>query len=241
MPFRIPWGTFPKISTHASLADLAAHPAFTQARAGDFDAARHVVRDLYRRTQYISPPDFIVPVLAKDDAGHWNALPLALAEAIAADCGAEIVNEVVRLDAYAPADAAVNRLFDQADFVGSVEKGTYYIVDDVANFGSTLANLRGYLGTNGGTVVAASVLAAGIFSTTLAPDPAIITQLRRRYASEAAIIEDAFTYPLEFLTNREAYYLFGLQNLDSFRDPRAAVTRSSEPRPPSGGPGRAII
>jgi hypothetical protein len=206
---------------------LAEHPALAAAREGDYKAARCVVHDLCGPIHFDVVPDFITPVLALDETDLFNALPLALAEHIADCCGAKLCMSVKRGNVYVTLhDSALNRFFSQAEFVGDVPQGKHILVDDTVHFGSTLANLRGYITAQGGTVLSASSLAAGAFSTNLVPDSSLISTLKTRYGHEISLIEEVFHFPVECLTSREAYYLFGLSDLNGFRDPSAGASRT---------------
>ncbi len=81
----------------------------------------------------------------------------------------------------AGADAA-SRIIGQPRFDGHVREGLLVlIVDDVVTYGSTLANLRGWIEHNGGIVVGATTLAAAYGSTKLKPTAELTADLIRKY------------------------------------------------------------
>ena len=64
---------------------------------------------------------------------------------------------------------AQTRILGQPMFSGTIQPGSrVLIVDDVVTYGSTLANLRGWLEQQGATVVGATTLAGGFSGTKLA-------------------------------------------------------------------------
>jgi predicted amidophosphoribosyltransferase len=223
---RTPWNNFPNVIVHTTIDCMKRHHAYAEAKLGDLRAARAVVRDLLRPQKIDWRPDYIAPVLHLDANERWNAIPLALAEHLAATTGAKLHPTIVQdNDTRHTGADGIHRLTKQPSFVGIVSKGSYMIVDDVVTFGSTLANLRGHIETNGGKVAAASTLAAAIFATKLTPDSATISTLKNRFRRELPIIPEKLGFPAECLTNKEAHFVHGLTTLESIKNPNAPTHR----------------
>lgn len=90
-----------------------------------------------------------------------NALPFAFANYLAEDLGCDVDEAIVEVNR--PGRTQLGRFprfLWQPGFEGDVSHSQpYIIVDDVASMGGTLASLRSYIVSQGGKVIAASVLA----------------------------------------------------------------------------------
>jgi hypothetical protein len=74
--------------------------------------------------------------------------------------------------------------------------------------GGTLANIRGYIESNGGNVIGASVLTGKQQSARIRPEDGLVEQLRRQYGEEfEQWWQSVFGFGFEFLTHAEAGYL----------------------------------
>jgi hypothetical protein len=231
MVTRFPWGKFPAVIVHTTRASVEAHAAFPEASQGDFAAAQRLARDLAKPAVWTGRVDYICPVVQCDSAGRWNAIPVALAEILAEQTGATLVAHVVREKA-APdlSTTSIARLVQQSGFDGRVPKGTYLICQDICTFGSTIANLRGHIEHQGSTVVAATSLAAAIFGTTLVPDNTVLMGISARFRHELSTITTQLGFDYDRLTAREAYFIYGLKNLESLRNPQAPTHRIAGPK-----------
>ncbi|WP_342751176.1 hypothetical protein OH491_27400 (plasmid) [Termitidicoccus mucosus] len=93
-------------------------------------------------------------------------------------------------------------------------------MDDIVSFGSTIANLRGFIESHGGKVAAASTFAAQIFATKLRPDSFTISSILRRFPHADDIIQSTTGgVSAATLTNREANFINGLSQIESIRNP----------------------
>src|SRR5438034_6705641 len=92
------------------------------------------------------------------------------------------------------------------------------LCDDVVTYGSTLANLRGFLISTGAEVVAATAIGAAYGSTKLAPELNLIVNLRRRYGQELEKCTETLGFGSDCLTAREAHFLAGMRTIERVRD-----------------------
>ena len=231
MVTRFPWDKFPPVITHTTRASVEAHPAHVAARRGDYMAARQLARDLVKAAVWTGRVDYICPAIQFDAAGHWNAIPVAFAEILAEQTGAKLVANVLREKAAAdyPTDS-ISRIVHQSGFDGHVPKGSYLICSDICTYGSTFANLRGHIIHQGGDVVAATALAANIFSSTLVPDTTVLMGISARFRNELSTITTHLGFDYDRLTSREAYFIYGLKNLECIRNPQAPSHRIAGPK-----------
>ena len=231
MVIRAPWGKFPPVITHTNRAAIDAHPDSAAARSGDLDRARRVVRLLAKPELVAVRFDHVCPVIPFDVKGGWNALPVALAERIAEHSGATLVPGIIQEKAgeELPTDS-ITRIIGQSGFVGEAPKGRYLICHDVCTFGSAIANLRGHLMEQGATVVGATALAANVFSATLVPDSTVLSGIAGRFRHELSTITTHLGFEYDRLTAREAYFIYGLKNLECIRNPLAPSHRVAGPR-----------
>ena len=86
------------------------------------------------------------------------------------------------------------------------------IVDDVVTYGSTLANLRGWIELQGATVVGATTLAAGFGGTKLALSTAILERLLNQFCTHTETLANKLGFSADCFTNREARFLCGLKH-----------------------------
>lgn len=225
---RTPWRNFPSVAVHTNMAAMKSHPAYDEAKCGDTKAARLLVRSFFK-PEVVAPAagasiDYVVPVMQLDVGQRWNALPLEFARAAARTLKARILPLIVQdnIVHHTGADS-LHRLIGQPSFTGKVLPGNYLIVDDVVTFGSTLANLRGWIEANGGHVVLASTLSAAIFSTKLVPDWSLTTGIKERFQNDLASLTESLGFPVDLLTQREARFVAGLKNLNAIRTPGTAT------------------
>jgi hypothetical protein len=232
--FRAPWGKFPALTVHAAIAAVHAHTAFAAANAGDAIAAADLVAEFFRPAQLPNlnrqKIDYIVPVIRTSPANTVSAVPVALAKATASALGAEVhtgIKQSSRFPASSP--TSITRLTNQPVYVGNSPKGTCLVVSDLVAYGSSVANLRGYLHHHGCTVALATSLCAEFTAARIAPDPFTIRAINQRFGSQIAIIQEKLGFTSDFLTNREALFIYGLPNLDPLRDPAVPTHYSFGP------------
>ena len=101
------------------------------------------------------------------------------------------------------------RLARQPIFDGEVISGTEYVlVDDFVGQGGTLANLRGYIESKGGRVLAAVTLTGKPHSAKLTLEKAQLEELRHKHGKEfEKWWQERFGYSFDCLTQSEARYL----------------------------------
>ncbi len=231
MVTRFPWGNFPSVITHTTRANLEAHPSYAAARHDDLKAAREVARAFLRAAQWSGRVDYVCPTIEFSPDGRFNPLPLALAELLARETGAELVASIVRQKQQAeiPTDS-VSRLLNQSGYDGKPPKGSYLIVHDVCVFGSSIANLRGHIHAHGGDVLAATSLASHLFAANLVPDNTVLMGIAARFRNELNTIPTHLGFDYDRLTAREAYFIYGLRNLECIRNPQVPSHRVTTPR-----------
>jgi adenine/guanine phosphoribosyltransferase-like PRPP-binding protein len=165
---RAPWPErFPDVIVHGELRARNDHPDFPAAKTGDAQAAGRLTRDLLS-TERIAQlrgligdrKPLIVPVAAVE-AGGFNAIPDAMAQALATALGLAMAPYDLRQANYVAHTKADgwHRLATPATFTGTVTPDiAYLLVDDHVGFGGTIANLRGYIEARGGHVIGMTTL-----------------------------------------------------------------------------------
>jgi hypothetical protein len=97
-------------------------------------------------------------------------------------------------------------------FMGKIQPGSrVLIVDDVVTYGSTLANLRGWLEQQGATVVGATTLTAGFGGTKLALPYIVRDWLLDCFPTQAKALANELGFSADCFTNREAPFSDGPQ------------------------------
>jgi len=252
--FRSPWGDFPDVVVQTTVARMQSQPAYRAAKQGNTEAAREVLGPLVKPRKVPWPFDAVIPV-TQFDRDHRNALPLLYAYWLATQNGVDVLKNVYQdnVVSHTGADART-RILSQPTFAGEVEPGLrVLIVDDVASFGSTLANLRGWLEHQGAVVVGATTLAATYGGTKLKPPEAALQALRERFP-RVGELASALGFTPDRFTGREVHYLSGLKqaqdlerlielsrDLQSGRGPsqvRHDQTAPDSPRQPQQGASR---
>jgi hypothetical protein len=101
----------------------------------------------------------LVPIHALESEGV-NEIPMTLAEELSRRLGLRVHDAIVQLNSVGHTGAdGFTRLANQPLFDGAVQSGqTYYVVDDFVGQGGTLANLIGFIRSQGGEVLGATVL-----------------------------------------------------------------------------------
>jgi hypothetical protein len=91
------------------------------------------------------------------------------------------------------------------------------MVDDVVTYGSTLANLRGWLEQQRAFVVGATTLSAGFGGTKLVLPDMVRDRLLDRFSVQAEALANELRFSADSFTNREARFLAGLKNEQEFQ------------------------
>lgn len=231
-PPRTPWGNFPDVLIHASESAVKQHPAYKAAKSGDDGAAADLVLDAFNLDQAMNLKRIAgerAPMLVSAHAFERegvNAIPEVFADQLGkvlqwpVDAGVVQVNVVSHTGA-----GGFWRMARQAEFEGAVVAGQdYVLVDDFVGMGGTLANLKGYIESNGGKVLAAVSLTGKPHSAKLAPSPERLHELRNKHGKE---LEnwwlERFAHGFDALTESEARYLARTETADTVRDRIAAA------------------
>ena len=226
-PPRTPWRDFPDVLIHASESAVKQHPAYKAAKVGDDDAATALVLDTFNmaRAQELkriagNATPTLVSAHALEREGV-NAIPEVFAERLSQVLGWPAETGVVQTNVVSHTGAnGFWRLARQAEFDGPVQPGcTYVMVDDFVGMGGTLANLKGYLESKGGKVLAAVSLTGKPHSAKLALSPERLKELRSKHGTE---LENwwigRFAHAFDSLTESEARYLTRTETADIIRD-----------------------
>lgn len=133
------------------------------AKSGDIDAAVELVNKIVNPETIVNlkekyPDAIICPIIALEKSGT-NKLPFAYANYFHEN-GFEIEIHIFQnVKAYHTGANTLKRIENRVRFIGEVQKGKDYIlIDDHVDFGGTLRDLKDYIETNGGKVVAFSSL-----------------------------------------------------------------------------------
>lgn len=235
-----PWGSKARTAVRKS-------PDYAAAKAGDFSAAERVVAQLVkpavveRLRAVIGDQDAVlVPVAAVEAAGR-NRLPTVYAAALAERLDLNTARSIVQVTKAGHTGAgAAERLVRRAEFDGPVERGrAYVIVDDHVTLGGTVADLRAYIESRGGRVVAVSSLSASAGSQRLRLAPERLAELRARFGDVEPWFKDRFGHGYEGLTHHEAGQLLRYGSADAFRSGLAAARNRRVSGAEAGGAGSA--
>ena len=114
---------------------------------------------------------------------------------------------------------AFNRLVTPAAFEGPVIRGAAYVlIDDHVGLGGTLANLKGYIETNGGRVIAMSTLTESREARHIALQDEVLAVLKEKHGQGLENLwKEQFGHGLDCLTNVEGGILHREQTLESIR------------------------
>jgi hypothetical protein len=226
-PPRTPWGNFPDVLIHASESAVKQHPAYKAAKAGHGPSATTLVNDTMSEQQNQRLVDLLrghTPTLVSAHAYEKegiNAIPEAFAVEISKAVGWPHDTKVAQVNVVAHTGAdGFSRLARQAEFTGAIQPGCEYVlVDDFVGMGGTLANLKGYVESKGGRVLAAVSLTGKPHSAKLALSPERLQELRVKHGTE---LENwwigRFAHAFDALTESEARYLARTETADTIRN-----------------------
>jgi hypothetical protein len=123
---------------------------------------------------------------------------------------------------------ATTRILGQPTFLGQIPPARrVVIVDDVATFGSTLANLRGWIEHQGVRVIQATTLGATFGGTKLAQSKDAFAKLLEKYP-EVEILSHNLGFTPDCFTARETHFLTQLPSREKMQ---ALVVASEKVRP----------
>jgi hypothetical protein len=239
-PHRTSLYGFPDVVLHADESAVKRHPRFAAAKAGDISAAEALVaamanRDCVPALQALlagREPE-LVSVHALETEGV-NEIPAALAELLSEWLGLPSNESVVQSNTVGHTGASgYHRLANQARFFGVVLPEQHYlIVDDFVGQGGTLANLIGFIRSQGGHVVGATVLTGKPYSAKLSPDEVQIQALRDKHGQEFEVWwRQRFGFGFSELTRSEARYLENSPDAHTIRDRLVAAGLEGSPAP----------
>jgi hypothetical protein len=205
--FRSPWNGFPDVAVQTTVAKLKSHPDYDAAKHGDQDAALRVIAQVFKPGKVTDSCDLIVPVLQLDQ-GKQNMLAVAYAVRLAKEIGAEVFLGICQSNQVSHTGAdAITRILGQPTFVGLIARGRrVIIVDDVATFGSTLANLRGWIEHQDAHVIRATTLGATFGATKLAQSKDAFAKLLEKYP-EVETLSRNLGFTPDCFTGRETHFL----------------------------------
>src|SRR5260221_11047813 len=196
-------------SPYTTVSKLKAHPDYASAKAGDPGAAIRLALELVKPERITFPiVDAIVPVV-QPDAGRKNAIPIAVAAVLAQRLGLEPVGTITQSNDVAHTSAnAPSRILAQPAFSGKIRPyARVLIVDDVVTFGSTIADLRGWIHQQLAVAIGCTCLAAAFGSTKLKPPESIREQLDQHHYNAHRDLAETLGFFGECWTNREARFL----------------------------------
>ncbi len=231
-PPRTAWRNFPNVLIHASESAVKQHPAYKRAKAGDGASAIALISatmNAARNQDLVKLLEGHQPTLVSAHAYEReavNAIPEIFADLLHQVLGWPVDNGIYQTNVVFHTGAdGFSRLARQARFCGVVSPGTEYVlVDDFVGMGGTLANLKGYIESNGGKVIAAVCLTGKPHSAKLALSPARLQELRGKHGEE---LENwwigQFAHAFDALTESEARYLARTEGTDTVRSRIAAA------------------
>jgi hypoxanthine phosphoribosyltransferase len=244
---RSPWRDFPDVVIQTTVHKLRSRPAYEQSKRGAGQAAFEVVQQLVKLEKIPFAFDTVVPVM-QFDRDKPNALPLVYAAALAKHFDAYLETGIHQINVVSHTFAdAQTRILGQPMFIGKIQPSSrVLIVDDVVTYGSTLANLRGWIHQQDATVVGATTLAAGFGGTKLALPDMVRDRLLDRFSNQAEALAKELGFSAECFTNREARFLAGLktehemqrlivaaQELNLLQERQLSLEQSNQIDPPS--------
>ena len=225
---RSPWPSeFPQVVVHSALRARNTHPSYASAKSGDAVAAHALVETLLSQEEterlahlLAGRQPILLPITADEVAG-FNAIPDAMAQVLALRLGlsggAGQINQANKVG-HTKADGW-HRLVTPAIFSGYVIAGAdYVLVDDHVGFGGTLANLRGFIEQNGGTVIAMTTLTETREARQIAVRNQTLNMLYEKHGSELADFWNReFGHELDCLTNIEGEYLCRVESVAAIK------------------------
>lgn len=213
--YRTGWGDFPDVLICAPEGKVHKHPHYSAAKIGDPISADALVEDILAtadmdaiRRMIGDQRPRLLAVHALESAG-MNAIPRVLAKRLSKDFGLALDSGISQLNRVTHTRAdGYHRLANPAVFDGRLMESNYLLIDDFVGQGGTLANLRGYVHHQGGTVAGAIALAGQQRLSKLRLGEETLHKLRSKHGDE---LEkwwlSTFGYGLDRLTESEAVYL----------------------------------
>lgn len=226
-PPRVPWGNFPDVLIHAAETTVKQHYAYKAAKSGHGLSATELVNNTMSENQNLALIQLLNehrPTLVSAHSYEQegvNAIPQAFAAEISKSLGWLTESSITQSNVVSHTGAdGFSRLARQAEFTGNVQaEHEYVLVDDFVGMGGTLANMKGYIESQGGKVLAAVCLTGKPHSAKLALTPQRLVELRAKHGKE---LENwwikRFAHAFDALTESEARYLARTETADTIRD-----------------------
>ncbi|MCY4427511.1 MAG: phosphoribosyltransferase [Halieaceae bacterium] len=236
-PPRVHWRDFPDAVLLATEQQTRQHPDYAVAKAGNGSAAGRLVHTLVDdsgltavRTlldQVKESRPLLVSAHAYEREG-FNAIPGALARLISKRLEIPFDSNIVQTNIVGHTGAdGYSRLARQAAFDGEVAEGRKCVmVDDFIGQGGTLANLRGWIESNGGKAIGAVALTGKPYSAKLNPTGEQLHELRQKHDQNLEEWwRERFGHAFDCLTQSEARYLARSPDADAIRGRLVAAMR----------------
>lgn len=220
MPESTPWGSFfPAVTNHTSAAYARSHPEFEAAKHGDFDAALRLVDDLVKddRIKQIAEeyPNAHVVYNHKMQGERINMIPVAYAAKFST-AGMKVEHDIIAITDVSHTNASdIARISKRMRYEGNVTKGADYILlDDFITSGAELRDMRDYIQSKGGNVVAMTTLGHGSYGklTDIRIDDKYIECLKQNGITDKELRKYGIASELGCLTLGEAAKLARLVN-----------------------------
>lgn len=228
---RTPWREdFPPVIAHSEYKSMQEHWAYDTAKNGkSVQAAVSLVYDLVNDAAIdqiksaigkIKPR--IVGVHAEEAKGR-NKIPITYAEVLGEILDLPTDPGIVQASVanHGGSTSVYHRMVSQPTFDGYVEPSAeYLIVDDTCTIGGTLANLKGFIETSGGIVLAMSTLARRSVHQPyyIAPLEMRVSQLEHKFRGLEKFWHEEFGYGLDALTEGETGHLYAAPSFDTIRN-----------------------
>jgi hypoxanthine-guanine phosphoribosyltransferase len=212
---RTEWGDFPDVVIHSGESVVKKHSLYMAAKTGDANAAQTLALE----TATIGSLDQISALIGERrphllavhalEIEGANAIPRVFARLLSKMLDLPVAIGIIQINRVSHTGAdGYHRLAFPALFGGDVEDQDYFLVDDFIGQGGTLANLKGYVESQGGVVIGATALTGKAYSAKLRLSPETLQALRGKHGNELEQWWNAtFGYSFERLTESEARYL----------------------------------
>lgn len=169
MPESKAWGSFfPAVTNHTSASCARSHPDFEAAKNGDFDAALRLVDTLVKdeRIKRIAEefPNAHIVYNHRMHGKRINMIPAAYAAKFSA-AGMKVEHDIIAITDVSHTNASdIARISKRMRYEGNVTQGADYILlDDFITSGAELRDMRDYIQSKGGNVVAMTTLGHGSY------------------------------------------------------------------------------
>lgn len=228
-PTRVAWPAhFPEAIIHTNVRTRDSHYQYLAAKRGGPDAALELAIDLIAdtamealRSEIGERDALLLPVIADETLGY-NAIPDAMAQVMGRELGLRVVaGQIVQTNKVEHTRARTfQRIVTPPAFDGPVQEGAdYVLVDDHIGIGGTLANLRGHVESDGGTVIAMTTLTESRDGRRISLRAETLAMLRERHGEALdRLWSRQFGYGIDCLSEAEAQNLCRQQSVAAIED-----------------------